>query len=1133
MSTIQKMLGSSRLMIILLVLIIITFVYFHFFHNKIHEGFYPVTNERINFERETGKRRYNDYSDTVDPEKAGVIPNGAEGDILLNKLLLTPDYEGSKNTETSGGLTFVNELKYKAPPLNSDILERILLCERLQTWNCESLSDPKFKQYCGICTSNGQDHLGNKHIGGLYIDPEVKAKAMSEVKNGEKYVVEPTAGTCSGEFITERPYCDVQKDRYECSTVQGFEDKIGQSKCALCANSPGGNQYVYVGSRGNEDVNYKLYGNPTQFKIRLRFAVTHPSEATIVVTRSEDNKVFNGSFIIGTNTYIVDLPNASENERYNIKIRYPEYKDHQFTSEEATRIKNMSTPRYAPLQNAFYGPVIDGDNGFLKDDPRAIDVTDTIKSLNIKDCSRTKIPVGVDTIGKDPTPGVEKQLRLVYSNDSIEFAYAYGQDGSQTSSVDTKSFDTLCSPPISKSLAEKQVCENDIDGNFIPNRIYSGGNNTGYFGTSSKIQCVQTIKPTARGIVGVWESVGKVPRTVPLDISVVRVNGYDVGDEGVRTLGTLKGSSIFKKLVTPSLAVNIPQNLFWFWAKQSTLTNCDFTVQVPATLRDPSVAEDLKLCPTGPLIVTKEAATNLGQGACEKLVNGKPQGPGNYSDDCIRSLFLSLGCSVEGKAYPNTREKVMSFTVDSLTKSDNSIDTITDNITNLHTVATTGKNTDGLVVEQSSYVKATLDCFGTTITNPCDTAFKDSGPQKPDCLDYLFRNAGKDNQSIGQTYPGMYNRSSGTDRIDKAPIMYCQRTGSLSPYGADGKINDDAVSQANSYGSVQAIREFYRQVHADANFNQDSVKQQNALMKCYGVGVVSKKSICKGIFARYVAIRPSYKSDNIIQISQLEVYDVNGNNVSAKQPTKSSIPYEPTQSASAVDGRAAVREFPDLFSSQNDNTLDKSQTYWMVDLGKSTEVSYVMYYNRVSYSNRAIGMRLQLLDENKILVKQKTFSGGLIETVLFSDVKPSGLLRTGTKVSFSPGRFSGSKLSITAGGEVLIRRQNAGGEDTSFIALAGNAPVPGSFSFKHASSERYIRVQGFRIRVADDDGTNAFKSETTFVVSDSLAGNPGEVSYESVSTPGNYLCVSDNMGVYLTKVNSPIDKRNCSWITSS
>ena len=57
----------------------------------------------------------------------------------------------------------------------------------------------------------------------------------------------------------------------------------------------------------------------------------------------------------------------------------------------------------------------------------------------------------------------------------------------------------------------------------------------------------------------------------------------------------------------------------------------------------------------------------------------------------------------------------------------------------------------------------------------------------------------------------------------------------------------------------------------------------------------------------------------------------------------------------------------------------------------------------------------------------------------------------------------------------------------------------------------------------------AFKNETTFSVIDSNAGNPGEVSYESLSTPDSFLAISQNMGIYLSKVNGTAQKQASSW----
>ena len=1165
MPPIQKMLGSSGLIIISLIVIIIIVlcIYLYYAKSEQSEGFfdeaqdlinrargeemgrqqagsasggYPVNDERINFEREVGKRRYNDLADMNDPEKNGVIPNGNVGDEIVNKLLNTPTYEGDIKAGSLSGPNFVNELRYKTPPANSEVLERIKMCENVESWDCAALSDPTFVKYCGICTANGQTHLGKEHIGGLYLDPGIRARDSAEaLASGQEYKPTPTSGRCSGEFITERPYCDTQKDRDECSKAQGFKDKAAIEKCALCANAPGGNLFVYVGKRGDKETDYKLYGNPIQFKIRLRFAVTHPSEAEILVTRTKDQKKYIGSYIPNTNTYIVDFPDAVENEKYNILVRYPDYVASPFTEGDNKRITDIITPKFTALSRASYGPKIEGDSGFLQDDPRAVDVSEYVKNkYKITDCSKTAVTVTSDALGIDPTPGLAKQLRLTYSDNGVDFAYAYGTEGGITAPVNTKSFATLCPPLIKREVGEQQVCENDIEGNVLSKRIYTGGNNKGYYGVESKVKCIETAPPKDRGIVGIWESLGRVQRRIPLDITVNTVNGYQIGEEGVNTLGTISGSSRFKKLVSTGQCAGIPSNLFWFWAKKSKLNTCDFQIQVPALLRDPTIDEDLKLCPSGPLITSQEAAVNLNQGACEKLVNGVAQSPGNYADECIRTLYLSTGCSKEGLLYPNTQKRAQAFTKDELTKAENNIDTIADKMNEMYTIATTGLNADGLQMEQASYAQANLDCFGKLITNPCDTVFKDTGPHKPDCLDYLFKNAGKDNPTIGQTYPGMYNRSSGTGRKVDTPIMFCQRGGSMSPIGADGKLNDDAITEANSYGSVISVREFYKQIHYDANLGRDPVAQQRALAQCYGVGVRTTTEVCKGLVGRYIVIRPSMKNDNYIQISQIEVYNVNSELVSVGMKTNSSVPYSPQNDArKAVDGRSAVREHPDLFIAVNDNSINRTDAFWEVDLGKSVEISYIVYYNRASSQQRSIGMRVQLLDENTVLVKQHSLKGGPRESVMFSNIKPSGLLKTGESVSLSPGKFAGSSIAIMPGGEVIARPRNGlNVADYTFITIPGNTPKAGSFSFKHATSERYLRVQGFRVRVAEDDGTNAFKQETSFIVSESLTGNPGEVSYESVSTPGSYLGVADNMGVYITQAENTPKKKSCSWLTT-
>ena len=149
---------------------------------------------------------------------------------------------------------------------------------------------------------------------------------------------------------------------------------------------------------------------------------------------------------------------------------------------------------------------------------------------------------------------------------------------------------------------------------------------------------------------------------------------------------------------------------------------------------------------------------------------------------------------------------------------------------------------------------------------------------------------------------------------------------------------------------------------------------------------------------------------------------------------------------------------------------------------------------------------------------------------MFSNAKPSGLLKIGTNISFIPSKYLGSALSAVAGGETLIQPfSNLTSAQMVFTAQSGNTPKSGGFSFKQIGTENYLRAQGFRIRLAPDDGTFAFKQESTFVISESVAGNPGEVSYESISSPGSYLAVSDNMGAYISPASGLSQQKACSW----
>lgn len=847
------------------VIIILTVVYFS--SRKSTEGFYPLNQERI-AAGDTAMRRYNDFSDTQDIERVNIIPEMEPGDKMLNALLDTPSYEpDARNLETGQvqDLNYYNERKYRAPPQVPILLQRIKMCQRVTDWDCTKLSDPEFAQYCGICSKNGVDHLGAAHIGGMYIDPQDRARTLAEAqRRGRVPKYQPTFGLCKGDFLVSRPVCDVEKDREDCKNSTSLDNPNTASKCGYCTTT---GKFVYVGSRGDKSTDYALNGNPVGFTARLRLGISDPANATITVTRVANGSKLKGGYSTNApNVYIVDIPNTFENEQFSITVMYPDWRDYNFTADDNAQIKALSAPPRAALVRAAYGPDI-GD--YTTDDPAARDVTNYIQSkFNITDCSNTSVMANNDGLGGDPTPGVGKQLRMAFSNDGSTFAYAYATENSVSQPIVDDNFRTLCPTSISVDAAKQRVCEVVPGGTDTPTGRAYTNQFTQFFGSTGKSNCLTPADKPPRGIVGVWDSIQQSSRTVPLDLSVRQLNGLDVLIDGIPKYGTVAGSRQFSKTAPATKLRPIPPYLFWFWGTDRTATKCTIMVEVPALLRNPSVPADMSRCPSGPISTTARGSKNLQAGVCEKFINGKPQGPGTYTDDCVRYLYVEGGCTVNGKTYPNSAAKLDAVRKDQNGKflsADGIMAQVADNI---YSPASTGVDMNGQQLDIDTYAKANMDCFGKFVSNVCDTPFKETGPLTPACLDYLFKNAGKDNPTIGSTYPNVYNRSSGTDRTAWTPVMYCQRSGTMAPIGANGQLNMEAIQTANSKGGVAAVREFYKQIHYDANFNMDRNQQKMNLEKCYGVDVVDTAKPCPPLPPRLQDIGPpnagSVQNPNLI-----------------------------------------------------------------------------------------------------------------------------------------------------------------------------------------------------------------------------------------------------------------------------
>lgn len=1125
------MLKKPIILIVLAIVIGLAIIYL--INSKSVEGFYPVDEQRIKFGEEAA-RRYNDYGDTQEAVRVNPIYNGPPGDKQLFDLLNSPAYEGDTNKQTVAGLNNHEEFKYKAPPELASLMAKIKKCESVKSWDCEAFEDPEFNRYCGLCVGDAKLHDGTPvKMNGLYIDQMMAERTREEAaRTGKKAEYGPTFGVCKAEFIRERPYCDTQKDRYECDKGQGFEDAAVKQKCALCVNSVD-NKFVYIGKRRGKDAGYQLEKTkqiPFSVNLKLAFAnkpgidVQVRDEANNLVARANESSGFMG----GQNVAFFTLSNVIEGQKFKVSVRFPEYKPYAWTDTDRKKISDLVNPPRAPLVRAAYGPHI---NNYKLDDPRAADVTKYLQTkFKIADCSKMNVLGSNDALGGDPTYGIYKQLRLAYSFDGVDFAYGYGGEGGISQPIIDDNYKKLCPASVAPVEAERSICETN-ERSEPTGRVYTQGNNANYFGAGGA-WCVAPVERQVQGMAGVWESFnGLVNRYVPVNRTILQINGYNISSAGPPIFGTLRSSKYIKR--DKSMLGNLPDFLFWTWAKDNKISNCEFTVEVPATLRDPAIIDDMKICPSGPMVQTAEAAAKLQAGACEKPVNGEPQGPGTYTPECIKSLFLASGCTKDGKALPTSVEKARPFMKNKFTGNNKEIDEIIQDMDTLYAIATTGKDINNTEVGDEEYMQASEDCYGKIIFDPCDTALKSTGPHTSKCLDYLFRNAGKDNVAVGGTYVGVASRSSGTDRSKKTPIMYCQRAGSMSPIGADGQPNFDAIQAANSYGSVSAVKEFYRKIHYDANYNMNATDQKIALNQCYGVAIRTKAPICKGVKARYIYVRPSLLSgDNWIQISQIQVFNNYDVNVAQGKPTQASSTYaggaDGATPNKAVDGQAKNRSHPGEFHAGGTNATTE---YWMVDLGKTEEIAYVVYFNRADCcQQRARGMRVQLVDESNLVVKEKMLTGAMQETLMFANAKPSGLIRTAADFTFIPGRFAGSVMMPQASGETFVRPiSDAEKPQAQFITEAPTNGMGGAFSFKHKQTNRYLRVQGFRARISADDGSDAFKRETSFKVVDSIAGNPGEISFEPISNPGTYLGVADNKGVYTAPAINNDQKKLASW----
>jgi hypothetical protein len=266
--------------------------------------------------------------------------------------------------------------------------------------------------------------------------------------------------------------------------------------------------------------------------------------------------------------------------------------------------------------------------------------------------------------------------------------------------------------------------------------------------------------------------------------------------------------------------------------------------------------------------------------------------------ECLQNVFISNGCIDSGKGYPKDIASANKILLDASGNA-RKLDDIANYIYALAVISATGVDQNGTEQPMEKWSTASVFCTGKKITTPCDTAAKDFGPLSSDCLVYLWDNMGSAN-SLGGTYNQM---SQGTSLFEKGKNpRFCQRAGTLSPRGPDGKDRPDVIAYWKAQGGVKAVKSMMKAVNDGANDSSPYTSDADRgpyITQCYGdiklaprpkplntkTPLPSCPAMGCGTLARYVRYYNN-PARGWLYVSQIVVYDIYGNNVALNKKVR-------------------------------------------------------------------------------------------------------------------------------------------------------------------------------------------------------------------------------------------------------
>ena len=235
---------------------------------------------------------------------------------------------------------------------------------------------------------------------------------------------------------------------------------------------------------------------------------------------------------------------------------------------------------------------------------------------------------------------------------------------------------------------------------------------------------------------------------------------------------------------------------------------------IPLTYLD-STDEDATLCPSGPIVMSQEAASFLQSDVCYR----QGSGPGAYSLECYQDRFKAAGGTSDGTLYPRAAADAQT-----LNTGNRDIAAISDEFYQKAVVAATGRSVAGTDANMATWDQASREMLGVSRSSPCDQ-MPAAGPLSRQCLTYLYNNGGLGGP-IGATYTSGLPPTSLTGN----QVAYCRQEGIINP------ATEAGFTALSTKGGISQVKEYLNQIHQKANAaGITDAERAQAMKECYGI----------------------------------------------------------------------------------------------------------------------------------------------------------------------------------------------------------------------------------------------------------------------------------------------------------